>query len=247
MEGPYLILWRRRLGLLGNPCAGVSLDRFNGRAFSVSLSAARGPRGRAAARSARLVCRQSLVRPLPPAPARTLSCARRNTRHTSPRLRSRHHGENTKPFAFAARLLEIETRGTTGGSACIGGDNIPITFKRASLAMPRRWAVLHGSQADESESLPRRRGRGWQHLPHPPIRARELRRQVHPDARDEGLQEGAHVLVAGRVGGAQDRHDDLGHYGPERLPRAAQGSVLLRSARHPRGVRRHPEEDPRGP
>src|SRR5437899_7487836 len=83
----------------------------------------------------------------------------------------------------------------------ITAENTPITFKRASLAMPRRWAVLHGSQADESESLPRRRGRGWQDLPHPPIRARELRRQVHPDAWDEGLQEGAHFLVTGRVGG----------------------------------------------
>src|SRR2546422_9030691 len=87
---------------------------------------------------------------------------------------------------------------------CIVGANTAITFKRASQAMPRRWAVLHGSQADESESLPRRRGRGWQDLPHPPIRARELRRQVHPDAWDEGLQEGAHFLVTGRVGGAQD-------------------------------------------
>src|SRR5207249_7133728 len=44
-------------------------------------------------------------------------------------------------------------------SQSITAENTPITFKRASLAMPRRWAVLHGSQADESESLPRRRGR----------------------------------------------------------------------------------------
>src|SRR5256712_11441859 len=126
--------------------------------------------------------------------------------------------------------------GRFGHYQSITAENTPITFKRASRAMPRRWAVLHGSQADESESLPRRRGRGWQDLSHPPIRARELRRQVHPDARDQGLQEGAHLVVAGRVGGAQDRHDNLGHHGPERLPRAAKGSVFLRRARDPRGL-----------
>src|SRR2546428_245987 len=110
------------------------------------------------------------------------------------------------------------------------------TVKRASRAMPRRWAVLHGSQADESESLPRWRGRGWQDLSHPPVRARELRRQVHPDARHEGLQEGAHLLVAGRLGRIEDRHDDLGYHGPEGVPRAAQGSGFLRRPRDPRGL-----------
>src|SRR5881397_4388891 len=77
----------------------------------------------------------------------------------------------------------IETNARLARFPCIVGDNTPITFKRATQAMPRRWAVLHGSQADESESLPRWRGCGWQDLSHPPIRARELRRQVHPDAR----------------------------------------------------------------
>src|SRR5438093_13037153 len=66
-------------------------------------------------------------------------------------------------------------------SQSITAENTPITFMRSSLAMPLRWSVHHGSQADEMESLPRRRDRGCQDVPHPPNLARERQRHVHPD------------------------------------------------------------------
>src|SRR5207245_9228045 len=61
--------------------------------------------------------------------------------------------QNGSPFSRSH--WAIETNARLARFPCIVGDNTPITFKRATQAMPRRWAVLHGSQADESESLPR--------------------------------------------------------------------------------------------
>src|SRR5437867_2452418 len=58
--------------------------------------------------------------------------------------------------------------------SCIGADNTPVTFKVVSSGMLRCWAGIHGSQADESESLFDRGSRRRQDLTHPTIRPRQF-------------------------------------------------------------------------
>src|SRR5881396_685777 len=115
MEGPYIILWRARLRLLGKPCAGVSLFRFSGGAFSAWPFAVRRSRGRAVARLAVFfLVHFSFVRFRERPPERLHARVVIFVTHRRA-FDPRHHGENTKRFAFSARACDTATNERTGG------------------------------------------------------------------------------------------------------------------------------------
>src|SRR5437773_9559007 len=142
----------------------------NATALSASPWADRSNRSRSVVLSHRLPSRR--VRAPSPLrrPAKTPSCAHRSIRHTLGHLLS----VGQERYMWVTQSAGFGPVGGRPAGTCIGADNAPVTFKVVSPGMLGCWAGIHGSQADESESLFDRGSRRRQDFTHPTIRPRQF-------------------------------------------------------------------------